>query len=234
MAHVIYVAEDDPTIREVVTEYIKAAGCTALAAADGTAAMAAIENDAQRESIDLYILDIMLPGCSGTELLSRIRAYGAAPVILLTALDDEASQLAGFAALADDYVTKPFSPKVLMKRAEALLRRAGAPGKGGEGGGALLRSGAFTIDADAYTAYEDGTALPLTLKEFEILKILMSNPRRVLSRQQLLDLVWGYDYFGDERIVDVHIKNLRKKLTRDPIATVKGVGYRFGWEAHME
>jgi len=227
MAQTVFVAEDDPTIREVVAEYLKASGHTVQTAADGTAAMAFLTDDAAREEIALFILDIMLPGYSGTELLARIRVHGQTPVILLTALDDEASQLAGFNGMADDYVTKPFSPKVLMKRVEALLRRA----KADTGDTERLFIGALAIDEAAYTAYENGAALPLTLKEFEILKILMTNAQRVLSRQQLLDLVWGYDFFGDERIVDVHIKNLRKKLAHDPIVTVKGVGYRLDGEA---
>ena len=220
MTQSVYVVEDDATIREVVLEYLKASGFHARAAADGGVAMALIDNAAERTTVDLFILDIMLPEHSGTELLARIRTYGKTPVIMLTALDDEYTQLTSFNNHADDYVTKPFSPKVLIKRVEALLRRASGHG------GALLRIGALAVDAEAYTAYENGGALPLTLKEFEILRILMTHEHKVLSRQQLLDLVWGYDFFGDERIVDVHIKNLRKKLDFDPIVTVKGVGYR--------
>jgi len=222
MAHSVYVVEDDANIREVVVEYLKASGYRAGEAATGAAAMALIEDEAARGAVDVFILDIMLPEYSGLELLARIRTYGQTPVIMLTALDDEYTQVAGFNGLADDYVTKPFSPKVLMKRVEALLRRAGVQG----GGDTLLRIGALAIDEDAYMAYEQNTPLALTLKEFEILRILMTHEHKVLSRQQLLDLVWGYDFFGDERIVDVHIKNLRKKLAFDPIVTVKGVGYR--------
>ena len=222
--HSIYVVEDDANIREVVLEYAKASGYNVRAAADGGAAMAVIENTVERESIDLFILDIMLPEYTGTELLKRIRGYGKTPVIMLTALDDEYTQITSFNHYADDYVTKPFSPKVLVKRVEALLRRAG------QSDAPRLTIGGIALDAEAYTAYENGAALPLTLKEYEILKILMTHEHKALSRQQLLDMVWGYDYFGDERIVDVHIKNLRKKLSRDPIVTVKGVGYRLDRE----
>jgi len=222
MENYVYVVEDDANIREVVQEYLKASGFRVRTAADGAQAMDLVENPVEREAVDLFILDIMLPSYTGTELLTRIRAYGRTPVIMLTALDDEYTQITSFNHQADDYVTKPFSPKVLIKRVEALLRRTGdAPF-----GGAMLQIADIALDTEAYTASENGSALPLTLKEYEILKILMTHEHKALSRQQLLDMVWGYDFFGDERIVDVHIKNLRKKLQKDPIVTVKGVGYR--------
>jgi len=225
MAQTVMVVEDDAHIREVVLEYLKASGFRVRAAADGGAAMAVLDDAIERESIDLFILDIMLPGYTGMELLARLRGLGRKPVIMLTALDDEYTQITSFNHNADDYVTKPFSPKVLVKRVEALLRRTGQASVQNR-----LAIGALALDTEAYTAYENGEMLPLTLKEYEILKILMTHEHKALSRQQLLDMVWGYDYFGDERIVDVHIKNLRKKLNRDPIVTVKGVGYRLDRE----
>jgi len=213
----IMVAEDDPNISEVVSEYLKAAGFIVISVSDGKKAAEIIENGS---AIDLYILDIMLPGPTGLELLGMIRDYrGDAPVIMLTALSDEHTQLHSFNKKADDFVTKPFSPKVLVKRVEALLHRCGKLRR-------TLEFGSVTIDIDNYEAYEDGNKVELTLKELEILKALIDRRNRVLSRQQLMDIVWGNDYFGDERTVDAHIKNLRKKFNREIIRTVKGVGYR--------
>lgn len=213
----IMVAEDDPNISLVVSEYLKAAGFAVISVPDGKKAAELIENE---PDVDLYILDIMLPGPSGFELLGLIREYCAdAPVIMLTALSDEHTQLHSFSKKADDYVTKPFSPKVLVKRVEALLHRCGKLKR-------ILSFGSITVDLDNYEAYEDGTRVELTLKELEILKALITSRSRVLSRQQLMDIVWGNNYFGDERTVDAHIKNLRKKFSREIIRTVKGVGYK--------
>ncbi|MDR3239132.1 MAG: response regulator transcription factor [Clostridiales bacterium] len=220
MADKILVAEDDATINEVVCEYLKEAGFDPISTADGKAAAARL---AGTRDISLCILDIMLPGGSGLELLRAIRAsevYAKVPVMMLTALTDEDTQIISFNGQADDYVTKPFSPKVLVKRVEALLNRC----RGSQD--SILRLGPIHLDVNNYEAYENERRIDLTLKELELLKVLMSNPRKVLSRQQLLDLVWGYDYYGDERIVDAHIKNLRKKLRANLIVTVKGVGYK--------
>lgn len=219
MQKTILIVEDDLTILEVIAEYLKEAGFTVLAARDGRQARDLIN---QVNCIDLFLLDIMLPQISGIELLKTIRAdksYKGTPVVMLTALNDEYTQLVCFEGLADDYITKPFSPKILVKRVEALLRRTGAMKS-------ILELGKILIDVDGYAAFENGDRIPLTLKELELLKILMNNNQKVLSRQQLLNSVWGYDYFGDERIVDVHIKNLRKKFKSNIITTVKGVGYK--------
>ncbi|QHQ61897.1 response regulator [Anaerocolumna sedimenticola] len=215
MLNKILIVEDDQNIREVVEEYLSEAGYLVISAEDGKKAHHIIKKD---ETIDLYILDIMLPEITGLELLKTIRNKNNTPVLMLTALDDENTQSASFDALADDYVTKPFSPKLLVKRVEALLRRIGQAG--------TLKAGPVTIDLDRYTAFENGERVILTLKELELLKVLMTNQGKVLTRQQLLNLVWGYDYFGDDRIVDVHIKNVRKKFKVNIIETVKGVGYR--------
>ena len=215
MLNKILVVEDDQIIREVVEEYLTEAGFLIITAEDGKTAYHIIKKD---ETIDLYILDIMLPEITGLELLKIIRSKNNAPVLMLTALDDENTQSLSFDARADDYVTKPFSPKLLVKRVEALFRRAGQAN--------IMQVGPVTIDLDRYAAYEDGEKVILTLKELELLKVLMTNHGKVLTRQQLLNLVWGYDYFGDDRIVDVHIKNVRKKFKTNIIGTVKGVGYR--------
>ena len=221
MPHTVLVVEDDKHINEVVSEYLKEAGMMVLSSEDGKGARQIIsEND----DISLFILDIMLPGLSGLELLKILREderYKKSPIIMLTALSDEYTQLISFEGLADDYVTKPFSPKVLVKRSQALLRRSGVTQTSN-----ILQIGRVQIDTDSYEAFENGEKVNLTLREFELLKMLMQHQRKVLSRQQLLNLVWGYDYFGDERIVDVHIKNLRKKFSVNIITTVKGVGYK--------
>lgn len=216
MENKILVVEDDENIREVLTEYLKESGFVVITAEDGKKAYDIIT---KVDNIDLYILDIMLPEITGLELLKTIRELCDTPVLMLTALSDEHTQLISFDALADDYVTKPFSPKLIVKRVKCLLRRTGKMYNS-------LQVGPIYIDVDSYSAFENGEKVTLTLKEFELLRILMKNNGKVLSRQQLLNYVWGYDYFGDERIVDVHIKNVRKKFKTNIIQTVKGVGYK--------
>jgi len=216
----IMVVEDDRPINEVITEYLKDAGFNPVSLENGKAALDMITGQA---AVDLFILDIMLPEVTGLALLKAIRSddrYRDIPVIMLTAIADEYTQLLSFEALADDYVTKPFSPKILVKRAEVLLRRKGADPSG------VIRNGGISMDVDSYQAFENGEPVKLTLREFEFLKLFLQNPNQVFTRQQLLDAIWGYDYFGDERIVDVHIKNLRKKFQMPVVATVKGVGYK--------
>lgn len=223
MPQVIFVAEDDKNIIEVVSEYMKDTGYVVLSSGNGGEALNLIRRN---PVIDLFILDIMLPEINGLELLKAIREseeYKEKPVVMLTALGDEATQLMSFEKLADDYVTKPFSPKILVKRVQALLRRGGAGEK-------LMRQGNIIINCDSFEVWDHGEKLKLTLREFELLSALMQNAGKVLNRQQILNYAWGYDYFGDERVVNVHIKNLRKKLKSDVIATVTGVGYKFGGE----
>ncbi|MCL2766832.1 MAG: response regulator transcription factor [Peptococcaceae bacterium] len=215
----VLVVEDDININQVVCEYLKDAGFGVVSHTDGLCAKEFLESGVK---IDLCVLDIMLPGLSGLELLKIIRHsehLAQVPVMMLTALSDEQTQIASFDDLADDYVTKPFSPKIMVKRVQALLRRTGTAG-------GFLHLGDLVIDLERYTVTDQGEAIKLTLKEFELLKTLVVNRKKVLSRPQLLDLVWGYAYFGDDRIVDAHIKNLRRKLKSDLIQTVKGVGYR--------
>ena len=220
MQQTILVVEDDAHINEVVTEYMKEAGYLVISVVDGQDALNAIESSG---SVDLFVLDIMLPNVSGLKLLEAIRQsdhHKETPVIMLTALSDEQTQLLSFDALADDYVTKPFSPKILVKRAGALLRRQGC--------GEAISHGDITICYDSYEVTQGGESVKLTRREFEMLGVFMANAGKVLTRQQLLDQAWGYDYFGDDRIVDVHIKNLRRKLVGEVIHTIKGVGYKFG------
>ena len=219
MPQTILVVEDDKHINEVVTEYMKEAGYIVISVEHGGKALAALTQNA---NINLFILDIMLPEVSGLQLLHAIRSsdiHKEKPIIMLTALGDEATQLLSFDALADDYVAKPFSPKILVRRVNALVRRTGGEEK-------ILQYQDIIINYERYEVLEAGEKLKLTSREFELLGALMANAGKVLNRQQLLNQAWGYDYFGDERIVDVHIKNLRKKLKGNVIATIKGVGYR--------
>ena len=217
-AIMIFIVEDDQNINQVVCEYLKDAGFEVISCTGGSSAKEFLLTGAKP---DLCIFDIMLPDVSGLELLKTARTVHGwqTPVIMMTALDDEQTQLESFDELADDYITKPFSPKILVRRVEALLRRAGVSG-------GRLCLGNVVIDSESYTVCDHGESLTLTLTEFELLKTLMENHKKVLSRQKLLDIVWGYDYFGDDRIVDAHIKNLRRKLKSDIIQTVKGVGYK--------
>jgi len=215
------VVEDDKNINEVVCEYMKDAGYAVVSYSDGGAALSGFAGE---PDVTLFIFDIMLPGASGFELLREVRAsavHRAKPVIILTALGDETTQIMSFDALADDFVAKPFSPKVLVKRVNALLRR-------GAGDTAKLSYEGVEIDFDRYEVTDQGAPVYLTVREIELLAALMRNSGMVMSRQQLLDNAWGHDYFGDERIVDAHIKNLRKKLTSGIIQTVKGIGYKLG------
>jgi len=219
MSQTILVVEDDKDINEVVSEYMKDAGYIVISCGSGSAAQSALN---QKEAIDLFILDIMLPGINGLELLKMIRTmevHKEKPVLMLTALDDEATQILSFDELADDYVVKPFSPRVLVKRVEKLLRNQ-------PGGHKKLQCGDIILDYDSYEVYDQQESIRLTFREFELLSTLMLNAGKVLNRQQLLNHAWGYEYFGDERIVDVHIKNLRKKLRSEVIVTIKGVGYK--------
>lgn len=214
----VIVVEDDKHINEVVTEYMKDTGFNVISFHNGKEASDALESGIDA---DIFILDIMLPQVSGLALLKEIREnknHVNTPVIMLTAVLDEYTQLLSFEELADDYVTKPFSPKVLVKRVQALLRRKTLTSHSPEGG--------VFIDEESYQAFENGLPVKLTLREFELLRLFIQHPSRVFTRQQLLDGVWGYDYFGDERVVDAHIKNLRKKFTTQVVVTVKGVGYR--------
>lgn len=216
MKYKILLVEDDDTIREVVSENLKEAGFIVMTVASGQNALEIIQNT---KDIDLYIFDIMLPDISGLELLKIVRLAGETPVMMLTAFDDENTQITSFDYLADDYVTKPFSLQILVKRVQALLRRVGKSKS-------IIKIGKLELNTESYEFFEDGNKVELTFKEFELMQTLMTNCGIVLSRQQLLNLIWKYDYLGDERIINVHIKNIRKKLKNDPIITILGVGYK--------
>lgn len=224
----ILIADDEEKIRQLVKMYLQKEGFTVAEAADGPAALEML----QQNRFDLLILDIMLPGMDGWEICRRVRAGSDLPIIMLTARDDEIDRVLGLEMGADDYVTKPFSPRELVARVKAVLRRArhpaGAPATGAD---TILQFGPLLIDPAGRTATAHGQPLQLTPREFELLYYLASHPGRAFSREQLLQSVWGYDYYGDSRTVDTHVGRLRDKLEPSGlaalIATVRGVGYKF-------
>ena len=214
----ILVVEDDPDIQEMLCAYLRDAGYETGTAGDGLAALDRFHSGVW----NLILLDVMLPKVDGYGVCELIRRESSVPVIMLTALDAEENQLKGFDLDVDDYVTKPFSMPVLLRKIAAVLRRAG----NGEVENSLLLYQDLILDLDAYRVTEGGKPVDLTSREFELLRELLQNQGRVLTRSVLLGKLWYYDFLGDERIVDSHIKNLRKKLKGDYIETVRGVGYR--------
>lgn len=221
----ILVVDDEANVRKLVKSYLEREGFQVLEAADGAEAL----TQARRERPDLVVLDLMIPEIDGIEVGRILRAESDVFILMLTAKTEEADKLIGLGVGADDYLTKPFSPRELVARVKAILRRGGdaaAPA-----GRSILRAGAIEIDPARHEARVGGRQLDLTSREFEILAELAVNPGIVYSRGKLLQNVWGYDYFGDARVVDVHVAKLRKKLEKDPahpryLITVRGVGYK--------
>lgn len=221
----ILVVDDEPQIRKVVTSYLSKEGFEVAEAADGPSAVSQVD----LLEPDVVILDVMLPGFDGVEALRQIRMRSDIYVIMLTARADEADKLVGLSVGADDYMTKPFSARELVARVKAVLRRARS---GSTQDADLIIHGGLTIDNAAHSVSVDGEAVDLTALEYDLLTALASSPGRVFTRGQLIERVWGWDFFGDERVVDVHIRKLRQKLGDDPhsprfVATLRGVGYRF-------
>ncbi len=220
--------DDDPTVSEVVAGYLDRAGFAVDVAADGPTAVV----QAASRRPDLVILDLMLPGMDGLEVCRRIRTAGPLPVIMLTARGDEEDRVLGLEVGADDYVTKPFSPRELVLRVESVLRRAGpAAAVRSETAEPWLRSGPLALDPSARRAIRDGAELNLTIREFDLLAFFLRHPGQATSREQLMRQVWGWE-FGDLSTVTVHVRRLREKVEDDPasprlISTVWGVGYRF-------
>jgi two-component system alkaline phosphatase synthesis response regulator PhoP len=222
----ILVIDDEPSIVNLITAYLKPEGYEVLASSDGLAGLKA----ARAFKPDLIILDIMLPGLDGIELLSRLRRESDVYVILLTAKTEETDKIVGLSVGADDYVTKPFSPRELTARVRAALRRIQTGGAASEPSVYSFRH--LRMDVGARTVSVDENPVELTTIEFDLLRSLVENRGRVLSREQLLEKVWGGEYFGEQRVVDVHLGHVRQKLGReDLIATVRGVGYRFDDES---
>ena len=216
-AQKIFLMEDEEQIREIVLEYLQIAGYETMAAADGNQALEILRDN----SFDLAILDIMVPGPNGIEILKEIqKTQTARAVIMLSALNDEKIQLEAFNAYADDYISKPFSPILLLKRIETILRRVKTTAS-------PHRQEALYVLAESYQAFYDGKDLDLTLTEFQILESLYKNQKKVFTREELIEIIYEADYYGSDRIIDSHVKNLRKKLPQPYIKTVIGVGYQF-------
>ncbi|WP_395659389.1 response regulator transcription factor [Nocardioides sp.] len=223
MARVL-VVDDDHTVREVVVSYLRAHEHEVTEAADGETALRLVRD----RPVDLVVLDLMLPGIDGIEVCRRLREAGDVPVVMLTALGEETDRVVGLEVGADDYVTKPFSPRELALRVDSVLRRthvAVAPRR--------LVDGDLVVDESAHTAYRGGAPLALTGREFDLLRFLLAHPGKAYSRDELLRQVWGWS-IGDQSTVTVHVRRLREKVEPDPrqparLVTVWGVGYR--WEA---
>ena len=227
----ILVVDDEKLLVKGIKFNLENEGYEVQTAYDGAAAM----EMAQRESFDLIILDWMMPVLSGSDACLKIREFSDVPVIMLTARSEDADKLMGFACGADDYVTKPFNILELKARIKALLRRSGGAQQTQKGRN-LLQVGELALDTEQRVAIRDGETIDLTAKEYDLIELLMKNPRRVYSRESLMNLVWGYSYAGDYRTVDVHIRRLREKLERVPaepayIMTKWGVGYYFKGES---
>jgi DNA-binding response OmpR family regulator len=222
----VLVVDDETKIREIVRRYLEQDGYEVAEAEDGDTALRV----ARELGPDLVVLDIMMPGTDGIEVLRALRSESDVPVILLTARTDELDKLVGLSVGADDYVTKPFSPRELVARVKTVLRRprTGPPAELDD----RLEFAGLAIDLARRDVERDGKLVELTALEFDLLAALARTPGRVFTRRQLLEQVWGWDFYGDERVVDVHIRNIRRALgdpTESPelIGTVRGVGYRF-------
>lgn len=222
----VLVVDDDRTIADVVARYLEVEGYDVDVALDGAQAL----ERAQAHRPDLVVLDLMLPRIDGLEVCRALRSEGPVPIIMLTAKSEETDKLVGLGLGADDYVTKPFSPRELVARVKAVLRRsAAAPGYESD----TLRFQELSISPATRQVKAQGREIELTAKEFDLLLFLAQHPRQVFTRDQLLNSVWDYSYFGDSSTVTVHIRRLREKLEADPsrpryILTVWGVGYKFG------
>ena len=220
----VLVVEDEESFSEALSFMLRREGFEVAIAETGPDALTEFE----RSGADLVLLDLMLPGLSGTEVCRSLRARSSVPIIMLTARDSEIDKVVGLEIGADDYVTKPFSSRELVARIRAVLRRRGeeedlVP--------AVLEAGAIRMDVERHTVTVDGLAVAFPLKEFELLEMLLRNAGRVLTRGQLIDRVWGADYVGDTKTLDVHVKRLRAKVEPDPAAptrlvTVRGLGYK--------
>jgi len=222
----ILIIDDEPNILNVVTAYLQAEGFTVHTATDGPTGLTAV----QTIHPDLIVLDVMLPGLDGIELLTRLRRESDVYVIMLTAKSEETDKIVGLSVGADDYLTKPFSPRELVARVKAALRRYGKPADTFDT--KVLAFNQLRIDVNARRVWKNDELVDLTAIEFDLLHALAEHPGRVLSREQLLERVWGHDFYGEDRVVDVHLGHIRKKIETDPanpqlIVTVRGVGYRF-------
>ena len=219
----ILIVEDDLSIQALLHDFIQEAGHSVVLASDGVEALAKYSG----QDFDLVLLDIMLPKIDGYGVCEVIRQKSDVPIIMLTAQDGEENQIRGLDLQADDYITKPFSMPVLLRKIAAVLRRSSKQSDVPQ----TMSYKDLTLDLDGYKVYAGGEGIDLTPREFEILRELLTNRGRILTRQNLLQTIWKYEFFGEDRIIDTHIKNLRKKLgTADYIETIRGVGYRIDKE----
>ena len=218
----ILVVEDEKDIQNIIKAFLENAEYKVETADDGLDAI----NLTQNNNYDLIILDIMLPKIDGFIVCEMIRKNSNVPIIILTALTDEESQLKGFDKLADDYITKPFSMPVLLKHIEAVFRRTNNSNENTS----ILKYKNIILNTENYEVYVDNQKVTLTFREYEILKLFLENQGKVFTRDNILNSIWNYDYFGDDKIVNTHIKNIRKKLGYEYIETVRGVGYKIDKE----
>ena len=218
----ILVIEDEKDIQNIIKAFLENADYKVETADDGLEGI----NLIQKNSYDLVLLDIMMPKIDGFVVCEMIRKNSNIPIIILTALTDEESQLKGFDKLADDYITKPFSMPIVLKHIEAIFRRTDNNNETSN----ILKYKNMILNTENYEVYVDNQKVSLTYREFEILKIFLENQGKVFTRDNILNSIWNYDYFGDDKIVNTHIKNIRKKLGYDYIETVRGVGYKIDKE----
>ena len=220
----ILVVDDEARMRKLVRDFLVRKDFEVLEAGDGVEAMDVFYST---QNIALIILDVMMPKMDGWEVCREVRKESKVPIIMLTAKSDERDEQLGFDLGVDDYISKPFSPKILVARVEAILRRSGAAS-----GDEVLKAGAVEIDKAAHPVHIDGKPVELSFKEFELLTYFVENEGIALSREKILNSVWNYDYFGDARTIDTHVKNLRNSLGpyRKFIVTLRGVGYKFEYE----
>ena len=222
----VLVVEDEPDLADPLAYLLRREGYEVEIAEDGALALTAF----RERGADILLLDLMLPGMPGTEVCRQLRLTSQVPIIMLTAKDSEVDIVGGLARGADDYVTKPSSTRVLRARMRAVLRRRSP--EESDIDERILTGGRVTLDIDRHTVSVDGAEINMPLKEFELLEVLMRNAGRVLTRGQLIDRVWGTDYFGDTKTLDVHIKRIRSRIEQSPsepsmLVTVRGLGYRF-------
>ncbi|MDN5860804.1 MAG: response regulator transcription factor [Pseudonocardia sp.] len=224
----VLIVEDEESFADPLAFLLRKEGFTTAVATSGQDALAEFD----RNGADIVLLDLMLPGMSGTDVCKSLRTRSSVPVIMVTARDSEIDKVVGLELGADDYVTKPYSARELIARVRAVLRRGGENGAEADGATGVLEAGPVRMDVERHVVSIDGEDVPLPLKEFDLLEYLLRNVGRVLTRGQLIDRVWGADYVGDTKTLDVHVKRLRSKIEQDPgtpkhLVTVRGLGYKF-------
>jgi two-component system, OmpR family, response regulator RegX3 len=223
----VLIVEDEESLADPLAFLLRKEGFEATVVGDGPSALAEFD----RSGADIVLLDLMLPGMSGTDVCKQLRTRSSVPVIMVTARDSEIDKVVGLELGADDYVTKPYSSRELIARIRAVLRRGANEDLDGTGESGVLEAGPVRMDVDRHTVQVNGKPVTLPLKEFDLLEYLLRNSGRVLTRGQLIDRVWGADYVGDTKTLDVHVKRLRSKIEADPakpehLVTVRGLGYK--------